>query len=181
MDGVTLLRQAGAAGLAVTAEGGKLVIRGPKRAEPVARLLIEHKPEVLAALVPGSHSADLVGAVDRPPVTDPTWQGHYSARVVHWFLRGQRRWHEAEAIAYGEMLMEWHEHYGARSDPCRCAGCGEELSGRDGLVLSDGARLHLAGVRGLECVTAYGHKWRGAAVNQLRALGLDPPHGFTLL
>jgi hypothetical protein len=50
LDGVTLLRQAGAAGLAVTAEGDKRVIRGPKRAELVARLLIQHKPKVLAAL-----------------------------------------------------------------------------------------------------------------------------------
>lgn len=105
VDGVTLLRRASEAGLAVTAEGDRLVIRGPRRAEPVARLLIEHKPTVLAALVTGKHSADLVGAVDRPPVADPMWQAHYSARIVHWFLRGQRRWHEVEAIAYDELLM----------------------------------------------------------------------------
>jgi hypothetical protein len=181
VDGVTLLRRASEAGLAVTAEGDRLVIRGPRRAEPVARLLIEHKPTVLAALVPGKHSADLVGAVHRPPVADPMWQAHYSARIVHWFLRGQRRWHEAEAIAYDELLMEWHEHYGARSDPRRCAGCGHELLGDGGLVLSDGAHLHLAGARGVECVIAYGHKWRGAAVAALRALGLNAPRGFTLL
>jgi hypothetical protein len=52
MDGVTLLRRARDAGLAVLAEGDKLVIRGPRRAEPVARLLIEHKPAVMAALTP---------------------------------------------------------------------------------------------------------------------------------
>jgi hypothetical protein len=42
MDGLMLLRRARDAGLVVTAEGDKLVIRGPKRAEPVALLLIEH-------------------------------------------------------------------------------------------------------------------------------------------
>ena len=44
MDGVTLLRQAREACLAVAAEGDKLVIRDPRRAESVARLLIENKP-----------------------------------------------------------------------------------------------------------------------------------------
>jgi hypothetical protein len=52
MDEVMLLRRARESGLTVPAEGDKLVIRGPKRAEPVARLLIENKPKVIAALAP---------------------------------------------------------------------------------------------------------------------------------
>jgi hypothetical protein len=60
MDGVTLLRRAREVGLAVAADGDKLVIRGPRCAEPVARLLIEHKPEVMAALAPSE--ADCLGA-----------------------------------------------------------------------------------------------------------------------
>jgi hypothetical protein len=50
MDGVALLSRAKAAGLRVEAADGKLLIRGPKRAEPVVKLLVEHKVEVLAAL-----------------------------------------------------------------------------------------------------------------------------------
>ena len=50
MDGLSLLRRARDAGLRVEAAGDKLLIRGPKRAEPVVKLLAEHKPEVLAAL-----------------------------------------------------------------------------------------------------------------------------------
>ncbi len=45
-----LLGEAQAAGLSVRAEGDRLVIRGPKEAEPVARLLLERKAMVLAAL-----------------------------------------------------------------------------------------------------------------------------------
>lgn len=53
MDGVTaLLTEAQAAGLRVRAEGDRLVIRGPKRAEPLALKLIEHKAEVLRLLAP---------------------------------------------------------------------------------------------------------------------------------
>ncbi|NOS99422.1 MAG: hypothetical protein HOP29_02210 [Phycisphaerales bacterium] len=50
MDGVTLLREAAESGLAVTADDGRLVVRGPRRLEALAKRLIEHKPMVLAAL-----------------------------------------------------------------------------------------------------------------------------------
>jgi hypothetical protein len=50
MDGLNLLRRARNAGLRLEAAGDKLVIRGPTSAEPVVKLLAEHKLEVLAAL-----------------------------------------------------------------------------------------------------------------------------------
>ncbi len=50
MDGITLLQQAHAAGLKVIAEGNQLKIRGPRRAELIAKQLIAHKPVVLDAL-----------------------------------------------------------------------------------------------------------------------------------
>lgn len=51
MDVLTLLSEARKAGLMVTADGGdRLVIRGPRRAEPLARRLGENKPAVMAAL-----------------------------------------------------------------------------------------------------------------------------------
>ena len=58
MDGLTLLRRARDAGLDVAADGNKVVIRGPKRAEAIARLLIEHKPEVMAALAAAERTPD---------------------------------------------------------------------------------------------------------------------------
>lgn len=50
MAGLELLAQAKAAGLNVEAHGSELVIKGPKRAEAIARMLFEHKTDVLAAL-----------------------------------------------------------------------------------------------------------------------------------
>lgn len=50
MDRLTLLARATAAGLTVTADGDRLVIRGPKGADAIARDLIAQKPAVLAAL-----------------------------------------------------------------------------------------------------------------------------------
>jgi hypothetical protein len=59
MDGLTLLRRAHEAGLRVEAAGDRLLIRGPKRAESVVRLIAEHKAQVLkalAAIVPADRS-----------------------------------------------------------------------------------------------------------------------------
>jgi hypothetical protein len=52
MDPLTLLRHARDAGLRIEAADGKLMVRGPKRAEAVVRLLAKHKTELLAALTP---------------------------------------------------------------------------------------------------------------------------------
>ena len=176
MDGLTLLRRAQEAGLAVQAEGDKLVIRGPKGAEPVARLLLDHKPEVLAVLL----SREGCDATVRDAGERARWRDRYAARIVHWFHG--RPWQEAESLAFGEMILEWHRHHGRRPRPARCAGCGDDLPDDAGLVVDrDGARVHFDGVRGVDCITAYGARWRGAAVAGVDALGLDPPEGFELL
>jgi hypothetical protein len=59
MDGLTLLRRAYDVGLRLEASGDKLVIRGPKRAAPVVKLLAEHKAVVLAALADTAHDAEV--------------------------------------------------------------------------------------------------------------------------
>ena len=181
MDGLSLLRQAEEAGLAVALDGGRLVIRGSKRAEPVARLLIEHKPDVLAVLA----------RADRMPVPSKfgrqdaaeaqAWRDRYAARIVHWF-RGGHPWQEAEGLAFGELILTWHRERGVRPDPARCAGCSGDLrNGADLILDCDGTRVHLDIVRGVDCIIAYGTRWRGSAVAGLRALGLHPPAGFELL
>ena len=50
MDSVTLLADAQAAGLSVRAAGDRLVVRGPRAAEHLARRLLARKEEVLPLL-----------------------------------------------------------------------------------------------------------------------------------
>ena len=50
MDALALLHRAQEAGLRIEPMGDKLLVRGPKRAEAVVRLLAEHKAEVLTVL-----------------------------------------------------------------------------------------------------------------------------------
>jgi hypothetical protein len=65
MDGLTLVQEARAAGLNLRADGGRLVIRGPRSAEPMALLLIERKSEILSVLS---------RAGDSPPESPYGWR-----------------------------------------------------------------------------------------------------------
>jgi hypothetical protein len=124
MDGVTLLRRTRAAGLAVVAEAsGKLVIRGPRRAEATARLLLAHKPAVMSALA-------------------TAWRNRHREALAHW--SAFRPLDEAGGLAWDELEERWHKLHGARAPEWQCAGCGEPIGGRAALRLADGNRVHLA-------------------------------------
>ena len=101
MDGVTLLREARHAGLDVGEDDGRLVVRGPRRLEPVALQLLAHKAGVLAAL-----------AAER---TDLGWR-----------MRAMR----AMAPAYGPipLLLARPD---AACGPGRCCSCGDSLAPAD--------------------------------------------------
>jgi hypothetical protein len=168
MDGLILLRRAREAGLAVAAEGNKLVIRGPKRAERVARLLIERKPEVMAALVPAEPASE----PDKRGADPGWWRRHYVIRTIDWELSGVRPEWRARGIAWGELLDEWHRRHGTRVPQWQCAGCGEPIGGLAALDLADGNRVHLDN---LDCLLRFGERWRREAAAGVQTLGLDPP------
>jgi hypothetical protein len=106
------------------------------------------------------------------------WHDLFEKRVAIRGIYCGRTRESAEGLAFGDVILEWHLRYGAGPDPHRCTGCGDELAARTGLLLCDGARVHFDGVRGANCVTAYGQKWRGAAVVALGTLGIEAPRGF---
>jgi hypothetical protein len=174
MDGLMLLSRARDAGLAVAAEGDKLVIRGPKRAEPVAWLLLEHKLEVMAALAPAKPTSKGV-----EPGPDPAWwRQHHLVRTINWALSGARPESQARAIAWGELLNEWHRRHGTRVPRWQCAGCGQPIGGLAALALADENRVHLDK---LDCLLSFGERWRSEAAAGLRALGVDPPADCEML
>jgi hypothetical protein len=153
MEGLTLLREARAAGLSVARDGDELVIRGPRRAEPVARLLLSRKVEVIRAL------ANATG-----------WPARHREAFTHW--RALHPESEAARLAWGELQDRWHMQYGERVPHWRCAGCREPIGRLAALDLADGNRVHLDH---LDCLLSFGERWRSEAAAGLRALGLDPP------
>jgi hypothetical protein len=193
MDGVTLLRRAREAGLAVAVEGYKLVIRGPRRAEPVARLLIEHKPEVMAALAPSVvdclDASELAcatagdrgdrhveGADNSASVTNARrWRNFYAERAAHYELGGGRLRAEAEALTWAEAQLRWYSQHGERVPQDICAGCRRPIGTASALDLIDGNRVHLDS--NTDCLIRHGARWRARATRSLMELGLRPPVG----
>jgi hypothetical protein len=76
MDGLTLLDEARAAGLSVQAVDGRLLIRGPRRAESVVRRLIACKALVMQALT--ADDLPSVGPDDLPP----DWREWFGERLA---------------------------------------------------------------------------------------------------
>jgi hypothetical protein len=155
MDPLSLLDHARAAGLAVSREGDKLIVRGPKHAEPVVRLLAAHKSEILTAIA---------------EATD--WRARHREALAYWGALHPAS--EAARLAWGELEKRWHRLQGVRAPQWQCAGCGEPIGGLKALTLSDDNRVHFSD---LDCLLAFGERWHHDATVGLQALGLVPPAG----
>jgi hypothetical protein len=168
MDAVVLLHRAKEVGLRIAPMGDKLLVRGPKRAEAVVKLLAAHKAEVLAALAPGPLTSKF-SAVDGTEAR--RWRDRLASRIVDWF-HGDRGWEEARRLAWSDVANEWHELHGQRWPSWQCAGCDAPLGGSQVLNLPDGNRVHFERI---DCLIRFGKRWRGDASEALVALGLEPP------
>jgi hypothetical protein len=118
-----LVKGAQAAGLTIRAEGDRLVVRGPRSAEPLARTVLGRKAEVLAFLgrqelradrppPPGDSEpapdhagvAEEVGLPPRPPadaeliVVDRSARPCPSAKAFMWTWVGAPRWFYAADV-----------------------------------------------------------------------------------
>ena len=172
MDALALLHRAQEAGLRVEPMGDKLLVRGPKRAEAVVKLLEAHKGEVLAALALGASTSE---RADQESATDNTearrWRDRLATRIVDWF-HGDRGWEEARRLAWGDVENEWHELHGRCWLSWQCAGCNAPIGGSQALNLPDGNRVHFEPI---DCLIRFGKRWRGDASEALVAFGLEPP------
>jgi len=144
-------------GAKIEATNGRLVVRAGARPVPaeLVRLLREAKAEVLATLSPS------------------WWRRQFAVRTIDHELGGARPHDDAARLAWGELECRWHRLYGERIPEWQCAGCGEPIGGRAALSMGDGNRAHLDDASGLECVIAYGKRWRGTATAGLRAMDLS--------
>jgi hypothetical protein len=96
----------------------------------------------------------------------PAWfSDEIDRRVPHMGLEG------AQTRAMNAALNLWNFHHGSRGEPNRCAGCGGFLPASAAFTLADGATIH-SGDAFTACLTAYGAKWRPAALAGLERLGV---------
>jgi hypothetical protein len=98
MDGLTLLQEARTAGLDVQVRDGRLVIRGPRRAEPIARRLLDHKGLVMDALA--ERDAGAMTPDQLPADWHLLWDERAAIREYDGGLPRER----AEALALAEII-----------------------------------------------------------------------------
>jgi hypothetical protein len=160
MDALALLYEAHAAGLKVAAEGDKLVVRGPKRAEAVARMVLANKAAIMAALAEAEFE-------------DSTYWSHFLDHEVHALVAAGKSRDQAIGAAWWRTMLRWYVQQGRHVAPWSCAFCGEVFSPNDLAVLyPSGERVHLSRDG---CLSGYGNRWRGEARAALVTIGMEPP------
>jgi hypothetical protein len=127
MDGLTLLQRAREAGLRLEAADTSLKISGPRNADPLVRLLAEHKTQVLDALRKVQEVPETEGGATKPD------GGPYASTLAA--LRAncpayvpEDRWHQAiaDATAFATKwgaqahTLGWTTH----ELPCAASGAG---------------------------------------------------------
>jgi hypothetical protein len=116
--------------------------------------LAEHKSEILTALAEAT-----------------SWRARHGEALAHWSALHPAT--EAARLAWAEIEDRWHRLHGTRAPQGECAGCRLPIGGRAALGLTDGNRVHLAD--SLDCLLAFGERWRREASDGQIALGLNPP------
>jgi hypothetical protein len=171
-----LLERLDEIGATVKPVGNRLILRAGPR--PIPAELVRHvrkaKSEILAAIAgkPANAFGDTKSDAG-------WWHSQFAICIINRELGGTRTTAQAQHLAFGDIVVEWHRRYGEPPDSRCCAGCGFELlEPASAVVLSDGARIHFGGVHRADCLIRYGRIWRQAAVAALARVGIDPPKGF---
>ncbi len=172
MSAIALITDLRGRGVKLGVRGDTLIIAAPKGvvAPRDMAALRDQKAEIIRALNSRDES-------QRPGPRDDTpdaWRGWHQERIGHHLNLG-RDDDLAGSLTWGEAENIWHQRHGTEPDPSNCAGCGELLSGRERLTLSDGAAVHWDETAGLDCLVAHGMRWRAEADAGLMGLDLEPP------
>ena len=80
-------------------------------------------------------------------------------------------------MAYGEAVEAWLAQFYKPPTVAACAGCGKPL---DGAVLQVGNGARVCDRSDHSCLIRYGTARKQHGVQGLRALGIEPPRGWTL-
>jgi hypothetical protein len=132
MDAVGLLERAEAAGLKVTTNGDKLVVRGPRSAEALALELIKNKPEVIEVLrtpspfdipfpqgfggLPRNEVVAALAVADKDGIRDPI---RLEIFVCNWVSSGMA-WRGELGELYQQVKQEYDRlaHIAFPNEPC---------------------------------------------------------------
>jgi hypothetical protein len=178
-----LLARLAEIGAAIEPNGDQLILRAGRKPIPgeLVGQLRRAKDEVFATLASieqaAQHASDHGDDLDIRNAK--WWRRQFTIRTIHWEIGGDRASSKAQGLAYNDLMAEWVKLHGQLRPDWQCAGCDAPIGGLPALPLADGNRVHFDDE--LRCLARFGRCRHDEAVAGLRALGLDPPEGFTLL
>jgi hypothetical protein len=106
VDGLTLLAEARAAGLTLTADHDRLIIRGPRRSADLAARLLANKALVLMAMAASATAAPRV-VPDHLPID---WHLQWDERAAIMEVDGGLPRERAETLALLDILEQMRQH-----------------------------------------------------------------------
>ena len=103
MVGVELLAQAKGAGLEVKAEGNRLILRGPRSAEALAKNILAHKDQVIALLQPTNASS--FDELTRCRIERDYWSARWNKGMD--YLEAMQARGESETPEFERLFAAW--------------------------------------------------------------------------
>jgi hypothetical protein len=161
-----ILKCARQCGVEITAEGDRLKLRAPVQ-----------PPDELVTRI-RSHKAEVAALVRRENEkwTAEDWHAFFDERAGHFEYEGGEPRSDAEARAFECCIVEWMNRYPCRTDPGRCAACGEP--DREGhTVVPFGTEINGHTWLHPECWKEWHRERQAHARQALAAMGLPVPQG----
>jgi hypothetical protein len=167
MSAVEVLRLAHENGVRLGVAGSDLILDAVREPEPnVLEAIRRNKSEIVALL--GAHHDER---------TAEDWKAFYDERAgIGEFDGGQSR-EQAEAMAFEHCVVEWLNRHPWRTDPGRCAACGEpDHEGH--AVVPFGTESHGHAWLHPGCWEGWYEDRKAEAITALAAMGIEKPAEF---
>jgi hypothetical protein len=164
MSAVEVLRLAQENGIRLGVAGADLILDAEREPEPsVLEAIRRNKAEIVA----------LLGA-DHDEWTAEDWKAFHDERAGIAEFDGGKSREQAEAMAFESCIVEWMNRHPCRTDPGRCAACGQP--NREGhAVVPFGSDDHGNTWLHPECWSGWYKARRATAVMALQKAGLRIP------
>ena len=167
MNAAEAVRLAQENGIRIGVAGADLILDAEREPEPnVLEAIRCNKAEIVALL--GAHHDEW---------TAEDWKAFYDERAGIAEFDGEQSREQAEAMAFKSCVVEWLNRHPCRTDPGRCAACGEP--DREGhTVVPFGTETLGQTWLHPECWKGWYETRMSEAITALAAMGIEEPAKF---
>ena len=168
MSAFEVLRLARESGIRLGVAGADLILDAEREPEPsVLEAIRLHKEGIVA----------LLGA-SRDDWTTEDWRAYFDERAGIAEFDGGRSREQAEAMAFEHCVVEWLNRHPCRTNPGRCAACGEP--DREGhAVVPFGTETHGHTWLHPQCWQGWHETRKAEAITALAVMEIEKPPRFS--